>query len=88
MSDEISALEASKIVRELFAAHAPANARDIIRCLASSYLVWLGTTHGREAIDDLMRQEVERHLRSRTHEKSLRLVVSNSAEIVHRPLAS
>jgi hypothetical protein len=88
MSDEIPALEAARIVRELFGTHAAPQARDIIRCLAASYLVYLGDREGREAIDALIIEEVTPKLVRRHREKTLRLVVSNTAEIIHRPIAS
>ena len=83
MTDELPSQRARAYIKTIFADYGQAQGQDVLEEMALAYFVHLGMTEGREAINALIRDRVDRSLELRTHEKQtgIRLVWSKPAPI-------
>lgn len=80
MTDELPSLKAAEYIKPIIGEYGQAQGRDVLEEMACAYLVWLGAEHGREAIDGLIRDRIDRSLQKRTNnQKGIRLVWSKPA---------
>ena len=68
MSDDLPSLKAAEYIRLIMAEYGPAQGRDVLCEIACGYLVWLGLEQGRDKIDDLMRERINKSLVLRNSE--------------------